>query len=76
MDWTGNISHYRMGQNLKFVNDSTTPAYTETSGTDLPQTGNTSTETLIITLSALAMMAAGFVMLKFSGVNRRRKDEQ
>ncbi len=30
MDWTGNISHYRMGQNLKFVNDSTVPDYSST----------------------------------------------
>ncbi len=27
MDWTGNISHYRMGENIKFVNDSAAPGY-------------------------------------------------
>ena len=30
MDWTGNISHYRMGQDIKFVNDSTIPDYSST----------------------------------------------
>lgn len=35
MDWTGNISHYRMGQNIKFVNDSTAPSYSSTTGEDL-----------------------------------------
>ena len=29
MDWTGNISHYRMGASgVKFINDSTAPSYT------------------------------------------------
>lgn len=35
MDWTGNISHYRMGQNIKFINDSTAPSYSPTTGEDL-----------------------------------------
>lgn len=35
MDWTGNISHYRMGQNIKFINDSTAPSYSSTNGEEL-----------------------------------------
>lgn len=39
MDWTGNISHYRMGASgVKFINDSTAPDYTSTAvtGTVVP----------------------------------------
>ena len=34
MDWTGNIAKYRMGSNLVFKNDTTTPAYNASSDTN------------------------------------------
>lgn len=34
MDWTGNISSYRMGQSLVFINDITGPSYSGNTNTD------------------------------------------